>query len=301
MYHLSVLLEECLEGLKIKPNGIYVDTTFGGGGHSRAILSKLNSDGRLIAFDQDIDAFANTIDDPRFKLVHANFENLEKHLRVLGIKEVDGILADLGVSSHQFDTSTRGFSIRFDGPLDMRMNTLSNLTAADVLNTYSEEGLVTIFSLYGEVPNSKRLANAIVNARVNAAFKTTSHFLQFINEFVMGERHKYQAQVFQALRIEVNNELGALEALLVSSANVLAGDGRLVVLTFHSLEDRLVKQYMKNGVFDDEPVKDEFGRTNKPLSLVNKKPIVASIQELKQNTRSRSAKLRVAFRNKKND
>ncbi len=297
MYHLSVLLKECVDGLAIKPDGIYVDVTFGGGGHSHAILEQLGSEGRLIAFDQDEDAFRNTIKDSRLAMVHANFADLKKFLRLEGITKVDGIMADLGVSSYQFDTAERGFSYRSEGPLDMRMNRKSELTAADVLNTYDEESLVKMFSEFGEVPNSKRLSKAVAEARKTKQFATTDGFVNFLESgLIMGERWKYLSQVFQAIRMEVNNELGVLKAFLEQSAEVLNEGGRICVITFHSIEDRLVKQFFKNGVFSEEPVKDEFGRFEVPFKLFNKKPIEASELEQKVNSRSRSAKLRIGIK-----
>jgi len=297
MYHLSVLLKECVDGLAIKPDGIYVDVTFGGGGHSHAILEKLGPAGQLIAFDQDEDAFRNAIEDRRLKLIHANFSDLKKFLRLECISRVDGIMADLGVSSYQFDTAERGFSYRFEGPLDMRMNIKSELTAADVLNNYNEEGLVKMFSEFGEVPNSKRLAKAVVDIRKSKPFSTTDGFVSFLESgLVMGERWKYLSQVFQAIRMEVNNELEVLKSFLEQSAELLNEEGRICVITFHSIEDRLVKQFFKNGVFSEEPVKDEFGRFEVPFKLFNKKPIEASDLEQKVNSRSRSAKLRIGIK-----
>ena len=290
-------MKECVDGLAIKPDGIYVDVTFGGGGHSHAILEKLGPAGQLIAFDQDEDAFRNAIEDRRLKLIHANFSDLKKFLRLEGISKVDGIMADLGVSSYQFDTAERGFSYRFEGPLDMRMNRKSELTAADVLNNYDEEGLVKMFSEFGEVPNSKRLAKAVVEIRKAKPFSTTDGFVSFLESgLVMGERWKYLSQVFQAIRMEVNNELGVLKSFLEQSAELLNEEGRICVITFHSIEDRLVKQFFKNGVFSEEPVKDEFGRFEVPFKLFNKKPIEASDLEQKVNSRSRSAKLRIGIK-----
>lgn len=293
MYHLSVLLKECVDGLDIRPNGIYVDVTFGGGGHSRAILEQLGEGGKLYAFDQDLDAFANKPDDKRLTLIHANFADIKKMLRLHGVKKVDGILADLGVSSYQFDTAERGFSYRFEGALDMRMNQQSGQTAADVLNTYAEQDLVKMFSEYGEVPNSKRLAKAIAEARITKPFSSIASLVDLLDTMTMGERWKYLSQVFQAIRMEVNKEVEVLQQFLQQSAELLNENGRLVVITFHSIEDRFVKQFMKNGVFADEPEKDEYGRFYAPFKLVNKKPITATQEELKVNTRSRSAKLRI--------
>ena len=293
-YHTSVLLHECIEGLAIKPDGVYVDVTFGGGGHSAAILEKLGKKGKLFAFDQDQDALQNAPDDDRFTLVHANFRDLKRFLRLHNALGVDGILADLGVSSWQFDTAERGFSYRFDGPLDMRMNRFAEKTAAQVLNTYSAEDLQKMFGEYGEVRNSKTLANAIVEQRSSQPLETIADLKSIAEQNRMGEAHKYLAQVFQAIRIEVNDELGALKDFLLQSIEVLNPGGRLVVLTFHSLEDRLVKNIIKNGNFEDEPVKDFFGHFKLDLKAVNKKPVTASNEELRKNSRSRSAKLRIA-------
>jgi len=293
-YHTSVLLHECIEGLAIKPEGVYVDVTFGGGGHSAAILEKLGKKGKLFAFDQDQDALQNAPDDKRFTLVHANFRNLKRFLRLHNAMGVDGILADLGVSSWQFDTAERGFSYRFDGPLDMRMNRFAEKTASQVLNTYSAEELQKMFGEYGEVRNSKTLANAVVEARSSQPLETIADLKSIAEQHRMGEAHKYLAQVFQAIRIEVNDELGALKDFLLQSIEVLNPGGRLVVLTFHSLEDRLVKNLVKNGNFEDEPVKDFFGHFKLNLKAENKKPVTATEKELKQNSRARSAKLRIA-------
>ncbi|MBK7148842.1 MAG: 16S rRNA (cytosine(1402)-N(4))-methyltransferase RsmH [Bacteroidetes bacterium] len=293
-YHISVLLQESIQGLNIKPNGTYVDATFGGGGHSKAILNALGADGRLIAFDQDADAQKNALDDSRFTLIKANFEDMNRFLRLHEVNAVDGILADLGVSSWQFDTAERGFSFRFDGPLDMRMNQQGQVTAGEVLNEKSAEDLQLMFSLYGEVRNAKTLAQAIVEARLQRPFVTIADLKVVVNQCRMGEAHKYYAQVFQAIRIEVNNELGTLKKLLEQSAEVLNSGGRLAVITFHSLEDRLVKNYMKHGTFEDEPVKDFFGNFEKKFKLITKKPIEAGEKEKRENSRSRSAKLRVA-------
>ncbi|HLP52362.1 MAG TPA: 16S rRNA (cytosine(1402)-N(4))-methyltransferase RsmH [Chitinophagales bacterium] len=293
-YHTSVLLHESIDGLNIQPGGIYVDATFGGGGHSKEILNKLDADARLIGFDQDEDAARNAPDDDRFTLVQANFRELKRFLRLHGALPVDGILADLGVSSWQFDTAERGFSYRFDGPLDMRMNKQGEKTAAEVLNTYSTEALQKMFGEYGEVRNSKTLANAIVQIREQKEFETIADLLTICEANRIGEKHKYLAQVFQAIRIEVNDELGALKSLLEQSYEVLASGGRLSVITFHSLEDRLVKNYMKHGSFEDEPEKDFFGNIKRKFKLITKKPVEATDKEQKENSRSRSAKLRVA-------
>ncbi len=293
-YHTSVLLHESIDGLRIKPDGIYVDATFGGGGHSREILKQLNESGRLIGFDQDEDAKRNAPDDERFTLVQANFSELKRFLRLHDANLVDGILADLGVSSWQFDTAERGFSFRFEGPLDMRMNRGAEKTAADVLNEYSAEELQKMLSEYGEVRNSKTLAVAIVDGRAQKEYETIADFLSVCEANRIGERHKYLAQVFQAVRMEVNEELGVLREFLLQSGKVLKSGGRLAVITFHSLEDRLVKNFMKNGGFEDEPEKDFFGNFEKRFKLITKKPMEASDKEQKENSRSRSAKLRVA-------
>ena len=293
-YHISVLLHESINGLAIKPNGIYIDATFGGGGHSKEILKQLGDEAKLFGFDNDEDAVKNAPDDNRFTLIQANFRELKRFLRLHDALPVDGILADLGVSSWQFDTAERGFSYRFDGPLDMRMNRLSEKTAAHVLNEYSAKQLQKMFSEYGEVRNSKTLANAIFDSRTQKEFETIADLLSICEANKTGENHKYLAQVFQAIRIEVNDELGALKSLLEQSAEVLASGGRLAVITFHSLEDRLVKNYMKHGSFGDEPVKDFFGNIEKKFKVITKKPVEASEKEQKENSRSRSAKLRVA-------
>jgi len=293
-YHTSVLLHESIEGLHIQPKGIYVDATFGGGGHSKEILKQLNEEGKLFGFDQDEDAKQNALKDERFTLVQANFSELKRFLRLHSAIPVDGILADLGVSSWQFDTAERGFSFRFDGPLDMRMNKQGDKTAVDVLNEMSADDLQKMFSTNGELRNAKTLANAIVEVRNGKAFETIADLLTVCEANRIGERHKYLAQVFQAIRIEVNDELGTLKKLLEQSAEVLKPGGRLAVITFHSLEDRLVKNFMKHGNFDEEPVKDFYGNIEKKFKLITKKPIEASDKEQKENSRSRSAKLRVA-------
>ncbi|HLO52950.1 MAG TPA: 16S rRNA (cytosine(1402)-N(4))-methyltransferase RsmH [Saprospiraceae bacterium] len=293
-YHVSVLLDESIKSLSIRPDGKYVDVTFGAGGHSRSILNELSAKGHLYAFDQDEDAVENIIHDTRFTLIEANFRYLKRFLRLEGISEVDGILADLGVSSHQLDFPERGFSYRFDAPLDMRMNIKSDMSAADLLRTYSEESLVEILSNYGEVRNSKSLAKAIINARKFADIKTTFDFNRVLDQNVMGLRLKYFSQVYQALRMEVNDEIGALKDMLEDGLAVLKPGGRFSVITFHSIEDRVVKNFFKSGNFDGEVEKDEFGNIQKPFSLVNKKVIMADSKEQKVNVRSRSAKLRVA-------
>jgi 16S rRNA (cytosine1402-N4)-methyltransferase len=295
-YHNPVMLGESLEGLKINPDGVYVDVTFGGGGHSKAILSGLSDKGRLYAFDQDEDVLNNVPKDDRFKLLPFNFRFLKQSLRLERVREVDGILADLGVSSHQFDTAERGFSFRFDAMLDMRMNQTGLLTAKDVLNTYTAEKLQDIFGFYGEVRNARTLANAIVQARQNKKFERISDLLQAVEPFIKGKENRYLSQVFQALRMEVNDEIGALKEFLEQAADMLKVGGRLVVLTYHSLEDRLVKNMVKHGGFEDEPEKDAFGNFSCKLKAVNKKPMTPAQNEIEANPRSRSAKLRIAER-----
>jgi len=294
-YHTPVLLKETVEGLNIKTNGVYVDCTFGGGGHSRAILEKLGTTGKLVVFDQDEDAKKNVPDDDRIIFVPQNFRHAQRFLRLHKITGVDGIMADLGVSSHQFDEADRGFSIRFDAALDMRMDQRQKLTAADVLKTFSELQLHKMLEQYGEVTNSKTLAKAIVEQRKLMPINTINEFKQSVQDKVKGNPQKYFAQVFQALRIEVNDELGALKELLQQIPSLLNPGGRAAIITFHSLEDRIVKNFFKNGN-DAEAVVDEVygNRPDNPFTIITKKPITASDIELKQNPRSRSAKLRVA-------
>lgn len=293
-YHVPVLLKECIEGLNIKPNGVYVDVTFGGGGHSKEILKNLGKDGVLIAFDQDPDAQRNKIEDPRFLFVDQNFSFLKNNLRLLGYKQVDGILADLGVSSHQFNEPSRGFSTRFEADLDMRMDKQRPLTAAIVLNTYPEDKLHKIFGIYGEVKNAKSLARAISTARMDQPISTLADFKNAIaNHIPKGKENKYMAQVFQALRIEVNAEIEVLENFLEQSAAVLKPGGRLVVMSYHSLEDRPVKSFIAKGKFRGEVEKDFFGNEQKPYKIITRKAIVASDEELAMNSRARSAKLRI--------
>ena len=296
-YHTSVLLHECLQGLAIKPDGIYVDVTFGGGGHSKAILEQLGPNGRLYAFDQDPDAWkqADLIDDDRLTLITANFRYLEKYLRLQGVKQVDGILADLGVSSFQLDAAERGFSTRFDGPLDMRMGPSASTTAAEILNNYSAGDLQKLFGMYGEIKNAKTLALAVVQARTQKPLETTGEFKEIL--FKLAPRNKefrYFAQAFQAIRIEVNQELRVIEEFLEQCPKVMAPAGRLCVISFHSLEDRLVKNYLRTGDCFGKEDKDMFGVVHKPLESEIRKPITASELELKENPRSRSAKLRIA-------
>ncbi|QEM12084.1 16S rRNA (cytosine(1402)-N(4))-methyltransferase RsmH [Mucilaginibacter rubeus] len=296
-YHVPVMLKECIDGLNIDPDGTYVDVTFGGGGHSREILKHLGPKGRLIAFDQDADAQRNIIDDERFVFVDQNFRYLKNFCRLHGAIPVNGILADLGVSSHQFDEADRGFSIRFDAELDMRMNQLGELTAKDVVNNYSVADLHRIFGIYGEIQNAKSLAETIATARLNVPIITIADLKNVIsNRIPKGKENKYLAQVFQALRIEVNQELEALKDFLMQSADVLAIGGRLVVMSYHSLEDRLVKNFIAKGKFSGEVEKDLYGNDNKPLDAVSRGAITASAEEITKNNRARSAKLRIAVK-----
>ncbi|MES2417988.1 MAG: 16S rRNA (cytosine(1402)-N(4))-methyltransferase RsmH [Bacteroidota bacterium] len=296
-YHVPVMLEECIEGLNINPSGIYVDVTFGGGGHSREILKKLGKDGLLIAFDQDPDAQSNKIDDSRFVFVDQNFGFLKNNLRLLGYKKVDGILADLGVSSHQFNEPARGFSTRFNADLDMRMDKQRPLTAAVVLNTYAEDKLHKIFGIYGEVKNAKSLAATIVASRLTQTIVTLDDFKSVIAIHIpKGKENKYLAQVFQALRIEVNGEIEVLESFLTQTADVLNVGGRLVVMSYHSLEDRPVKNFIAKGKFRGEVEKDFFGNEQKPFKAITRKAVVASEAEIMLNSRARSAKLRIGER-----
>ncbi len=294
-YHIPVLLGETLEGLNIQPDGIYVDCTFGGGGHSRAILSRLGAKGKLVAFDQDDDAKKNLPDDERLVFVSHNFRHLQRFLRLEQITAVDGIMADLGVSSHQFDEADRGFSTRFNADLDMRMDQRQALTAFDVVNTYTEQQLHKLFEQYGEVTNSKTLARKIVQVRNTASLKTIDGFKNAVRDIVKGNPNKYFAQVFQALRIEVNDELGALKEMLEQIPNLLKPGGRVAIITFHSLEDRLVKNFFRRGSFD-EPEENPFINTEpvNELKIITKKPVGPTDEEMKRNPRSRSAKLRVA-------
>ncbi|ASU35908.1 16S rRNA (cytosine(1402)-N(4))-methyltransferase RsmH [Mucilaginibacter xinganensis] len=296
-YHTPVMLNECIEGLDIKPAGTYVDVTFGGGGHSREILKHLNKDGKLLAFDQDADAKQNLLADDRFVFIDQNFRYMKNFLRLHDAVPVDGILADLGVSSYQFDQAERGFSIRFDAELDMRMNQQSTLNAKEVLNTYPEAELHRIFGIYGEIQNAKSLANTIVTARLNAPIVTVADLKNaIVNRIPRGKENKYLAQVFQALRIEVNQELEALKEFLTQSASVLAPGGRLVVMSYHSLEDRLVKNFIAKGKFSGEVEKDFYGNDNKPFDSVSRGAVTASEEEIKDNNRARSAKLRIAVK-----
>ncbi|GAA4468054.1 16S rRNA (cytosine(1402)-N(4))-methyltransferase RsmH [Nibrella saemangeumensis] len=295
-YHEPVMLEACLDGLAIKPGGTYVDVTFGGGGHSRAILERLEG-GRLLVFDQDADAKANAdaLNDRRLTFIAANFRHLKRYLRLYAIKEVDGILADLGISSHQIDTPERGFSTRFDAELDMRMNQQAPVTAAQIVNEYPEEKLHRILGMYGEVTNARTLAGAIVSARLNRPMKTVNDLKMVLQRYAPRNReNKYFAQVFQALRIEVNEELKVLEEFLEQVPDALAPGGRLVVMSYHSLEDRLVKNFINKGKFHGDVEKDLFGNEQKPLQAITRKPIEAFAEEVSRNPRARSAKLRIA-------
>lgn len=294
-YHIPALLDATIQGLDIKPDGTYVDVTFGGGGHSRAIMARLGESGRLLSFDQDADAIANAIDDPRFTFVYGNFRFLRNFLRFYDAPQVDGILADLGVSFHHFDDPERGFSFRFDGPLDMRMNRRADHTAAWILANYSEEELARIFTLYGELRQGRRLARAIVKERDTAPVDTVERLSAISAPFIDKRREKKElAQVFQALRIEVNGEMEALQAFLRQSIEVLKPGGRLAVITYHSLEDRLVKNFMRTGNLDGRLEQDFYGRNMSPLKLLTSKPVVPDEAEIERNPRSRSAKLRIA-------
>lgn len=296
-YHIPVLRDASIEGLNIMPNGVYVDVTFGGGGHSRAIFEKLNPEGKLIAFDQDPDALNNTWDADNFLFVPSNFRYLANHLRAIGITQVDGILADLGVSSHQFDSAERGFSLRFDGELDMRMNQSGTLSAKDIVNNYDEEELYRVFRNYGEIDGLKKLVDALLRARQSQKIETTAQLTALLQPLAPKKKeHKFLAQVFQALRIEVNDEMAVLREFLEQTAKVLKPGGRLVVISYHSLEDRLVKNYIKRGSFDGKIEKDFFGNVLKPFEEVVRKAIVPTEEEIELNNRARSAKLRIAER-----
>lgn len=295
-YHVPVLLGESVDGLNIKPGGIYVDVTFGGGGHSREILSRLTDGAHLYSFDQDADAERNIPDaGDNFTFVRSNFRYLKNWMRYYGVEHIDGLLADLGVSSHHFDDAERGFSFRFDAPLDMRMNKRAGRTAAEIVNTYDEERLADIFYVYGEMKNSRRIASALVKARQTAEIKTTKDFLAAVEPFFKREREKKDmARLFQALRIEVNHEMDALREMLLAASELLAPGGRLSVITYHSLEDRMVKNVMRSGNVEGKVQQDFFGRIETPFRLVNNKVILPSDQEQAGNPRSRSAKLRIA-------
>lgn len=294
-YHIPALLAETIDGLNIKPDGVYVDVTYGGGGHSKAILENLGKNGKLIAFDQDEDAINNVIDDERFVFVRSNFRYLKNFLKYHNIEKVDGILADLGVSFHHFDESERGFSFRFEGALDMRMNKQSPKKATTVINSYSEEKLADVFYFFGELHQARKIASTIVKHRNDKPIETTQELVEILKPFFSRQKEKKDmARVFQALRIEVNSEMKALEELLAQSIEVLNKQGRLVVLTYHSLEDRMVKNFMRSGNIEGKIEKDFFGNVVSPLKAINNKVITASEEEVQRNPRSRSAKLRVA-------
>lgn len=293
-YHDPVLLKESIEALNIKENGTYVDATFGGGGHSGLILQKLGAKGHLFGFDQDEDVLPNISEDDRFTFVHHNFKYLKRFLKLNGVTEVDGILADLGVSSYQLNKAERGFSFRFDADLDMRMNQQGDTNAAEILNTYDAQALQNVFSLYGEVRNAKTLAMAIEAERRKKPVKTINDFLEILGPLVRGNRNRYLAQVFQALRIEVNDEIGALKTFLEEAREVLKPGGMLVVIAYHSLEDRLVKNFLKCGNFEGEVVKDFYGNIERPFKIITKKAMLPSEEEIKKNPRARSAKMRIA-------
>lgn len=295
IYHIPALLEESIGGLNIRPDGTYVDVTFGGGGHSRAIISCLGDKGRLYGFDQDMDAYANRIDDDRFTFVHGNFAYMANFLRYYGVKEVDGIIADLGVSFHHFDDAERGFSFRADAPLDMRMNRNAGLKASDLLADSNEEQIADMLYNYGELKQARRMAAAIVKARSAGGVATVGRLIEVVKPFIKPTQEKKElAQVFQALRIVVNDELGALRSMLNQSLDVLCRGGRLAVITYHSLEDRIVKNFIKSGNVEGKIEKDFFGRVNAPLKAVNNKVIQPGDEEVARNPRSRSAKLRIA-------
>lgn len=297
VYHIPALLNECMEGLDIKPDGTYVDVTFGGGNHSRAIMQRLGNNGHLYGIDQDMDAYQNRIDDPRFTFVHSNFAYLKNFMRFYHVDGVDGILADLGVSFHHFDDSERGFSFRFDTRLDMRMNRDSSFDACSLIANYTEEQIANVLFLYGELKQARRMAAAIVKARRNTAIETTSQLADIVRPLIKPNQEKKElAMVFQALRIEVNHEMDVLAQLLKSALDVLKPGGRLVIITYHSLEDRLVKNFVRSGNIDGKVEKDFFGRVNAPLKPVNNRVIVPSDDEIAHNPRSRSAKLRIAVK-----
>ena len=294
-YHIPALLQGSVDGLNVKSDGVYVDVTFGGGGHSREILRRLGPEGRLFGFDQDADAEENIISDDRFTFVRSNFRYIKNWMRYYGVDQVDGVLADLGVSSHHFDDETRGFSFRFDAPLDMRMNKRAGMTAADVLNNYTEEQLADVLYLYGELKQARRMAAAIVKARQQQPLRTTQDLMGAVEKWVAKEREKKElAQVFQALRIEVNREMEVLKEMLSGAQELLARGGRLSVITYHSLEDRMVKNMMRAGNVEGKVEQDFFGKVKAPLRVVNSKVITPSDEEVENNPRSRSAKLRIA-------
>lgn len=297
MYHNPVLLKESVDELVVNPNGIYVDCTFGGGGHSKEILSRLGENGRLYSFDQDLDALKNALDDERFTLVNQNFRFLQTSLLFYGVDKVDGILADLGVSSHQFDEADRGFSIRSNAPLDMRMNVQQSLDAQRVVNQYEEEALSNIFYHYGELREARKLARIIVHERKTKTIKTTEDLKSLFSFIPPHKQNKFFAQVFQAIRIEVNQELEALKEMLEQSLSILKKDGRLVVISYHSLEDRLVKRFLKNGMFEGEPQRDIYGNYERKFTLLQSRALVPNEEEILGNSRARSAKLRIGIKN----
>jgi 16S rRNA (cytosine1402-N4)-methyltransferase len=296
MYHNPVLLKQSVDALVTNPDGIYVDCTFGGGGHSREILSRLSDKGKLFSFDQDLDALKNTIDDPRFTLVNQNFRFLENSMLAYGISQVDGILADLGVSSHQFDEAERGFSTRSNAPLDMRMNVMQGLDAKKIINDYEEEDLANIFYQYGELRESRKLAREIVHHRKTKKINTTEDLKNLFSYIPAFKQNKFFAQVFQAIRIEVNQELEVLKEMLVQSYKILKVEGRLVVISYHSLEDRLVKRFLKNGMFEGEPQRDIYGNYAKAFELLKTKAIIPDDKEIEENSRARSAKMRIGIK-----
>ena len=296
MYHNPVLLKQSVDDLVTNPDGTYVDCTFGGGGHSREILSRLSDKGRLFSFDQDLDALKNTIDDPRFTLINQNFRFLENSLLIYGVSQVDGILADLGVSSHQFDEADRGFSTRSNAPLDMRMNVMQGLDAKRVINDYDEEQLADIFYYYGELREARKLARDIVHHRKTKSINTTEDLKKLFSYLPPHKVNKFYAQLFQAIRIEVNQELEVLKEMLVQAYNVLKPEGRLVVISYHSLEDRLVKRFLKNGMFEGEPERDIYGNYKKAFELVKSKAIIPDDREIEENSRARSAKMRTGIK-----
>lgn len=296
MYHNPVLLKQSVDDLVTNPDGIYVDCTFGGGGHSREILSRLSDKGRLFSFDQDLDALKNTIDDPRFTLINQNFRFLENSLLMYGVSQIDGVLADLGVSSHQFDEAERGFSTRSNAPLDMRMNVMQGLDAKRVINDYEEEQLADIFYYYGELREARKLARDIVHHRKTKSIDTTEDLKKLFSYLPPHKVNKFYAQLFQAIRIEVNQELEVLKEMLVQAYNVLKPEGRLVVISYHSLEDRLVKRFLKNGMFEGEPERDIYGNYKKAFELVKSKAIIPDEQEIEENSRARSAKMRTGIK-----
>lgn len=299
LYHVPALLNESIDGLKVLPSGIYVDVTFGGGGHSREILNRLGDNGRLLGFDQDEDAVANIIPDNRFTFVRSNFRYLKNFLRFHDIEQVDGVLADLGVSSHHFDDSVRGFSFRFSGDLDMRMNRGASLNAADILNDYQEDKLADVFYKWGELKNARRIASSVVEYRAKKKIEKTDDLLEIVSPFTRRDKErKILAQTFQALRIEVNGEMDALTEMLMQSLDVLKPGGRFSVISYHSLEDRLVKNFFRTGNFEGNLVKDFFGNPLTPFEVINRKVIIPSDEEQKSNPRSRSAKLRIAKKKK---